>query len=336
MNCILATAAVDLALCTVGAPASAAYLQAALEYGNRASADFRAQVVDVSRENIDLLVYFSSMAAVVNFAMPAEGISTIQRVSTFFDMFLSSARIALTNVEWFIDSLNSAGTVVYRYPTDLDLFEALDPEIKSALDLLSSVSRGVRLPPTDSLELGLAAEGPLANDVLAYKLAVDQTKYCFAEDYHGRMKCYFSTLISVAGEEFAAGVKKMEPMAMFIIMYWGVLMDRAGKDPMLWMIVSAGRDLVDETSEVLQSSRIARIPGVQEGIAWTRRQVGLPSLPVCSLPVKTTDFVLEDGGVCRNRKCEGFPRAFEFESEVHWPLHVRGFRAKAVEYDNDG
>lgn len=71
---------------------------------------------------------------------------------------------------------------------------------------------------------------------------------------------------------------------MFILMYWGVLVQRATRDPSLWALVSEGRDVVAEASEFLLRSEIADIPGVREGIAWTRNDAGLPPLPACPLP----------------------------------------------------
>ncbi len=52
----------------------------------------------------------------------------------------------------------------------------------------------------------------------------------------------------------------------------------------MWALVSEGRDIVAESSTLLLSSDIKDIPGVREGIAWTRNEVDLFPLPGCPLP----------------------------------------------------
>jgi hypothetical protein len=128
-----------------------------------------------------------------------------------------------------------------------------------------------------------------------YSLACGQTKYIFAEEQASRMQKYYTSLFAVAGEEFAAHLKAREPMALFVIMYWAVLVDRAARREWgAWILGETGRQLVGEVSEMLLVSSIADIPGVSEGIAWTRYQVGLTPLPGCSLPSGLSGVLPED------------------------------------------
>jgi hypothetical protein len=352
LNAIFATAALDLAISSSPQQGSRAryYLRAALECITVANADFRSHVTSISPENIDLLMYFSSMAAILQFSMPSDEITitptgTIDRVATLYDMWLGSMRIGMSNLDWLMASPCPAAAVAESYGTDPELMKALDPGTQAAINLLSSVSRRVRLPhittattaatavgnavPPDaypqhdragigeidtatamatpgtdtytqmtirtthnpststtqpaSPATPLDAKGPLAHSVFSYQLAVGQTKYCFAEDHRNRAQSYFLTLFPVAGEEFAAAVRSREPMAMFVLMYWGVLIHRASRDPRTWTIRSSGRDLVAEVSQLLLTSCIVDIPGVREGIAWTRFQVDLGPLEGCEL-----------------------------------------------------
>jgi hypothetical protein len=219
------------------------------------------------------------MVAVFSFATPTEGMSTIRRVGRYFDMILGSINLIAPNVQWLLDSHASASSVVVNYKVDLELMTAIDQETTAAINLLRSVGRLVRIRSPSNADAAVAGkEAPLAIEVPAYRFAIGQTLYCFAEDVTGRIKGYFETVILAGGSEFVAGIMNLEPMALFVLMYWGVLVDRVGKDPMMWAIGSAGRDLVGEISDVLTSSQIADVPGVAEGIEWTRRQVKLPSL----------------------------------------------------------
>ncbi|KAK0716378.1 hypothetical protein B0H67DRAFT_491001 [Lasiosphaeris hirsuta] len=305
LNAILAAAAMDIAITSApiatttyetavtrsprGHSSSLNYLRAALEYGNRASADFRSQVTCVSRDNIDLVVYFSSMAAVIAFAtspyLESSNGSTLDRVVTYFDMLISSARIHLHHTQWLLESPCPAGVVASEYSINLGLLEELDAGTRTAIDLLSSVARQVRLPQP----------GVTASEVLAYQLAVGQTKYCFAEDHRGRIKNFFVTLPTVAGDVFTTAMRAREPVALFITMYWGVLVHRAAEDPQMWAAGATGQQLVGEVSEMLLSlSGIAGIANIREGIAWTRSQVGLEPLPGCLLSAVTGRLLLED------------------------------------------
>jgi hypothetical protein len=74
--------------------------------------------------------------------------------------------------------------------------------------------------------------------------------------------------VSLVDNDFVVAVQQSEPMALLIVMYWGVLMHRAANDVMQWMLMSAGL-----------SSQIIDVPRVLEGIIWTRQQVNLPRLP---------------------------------------------------------
>ncbi|KGM91965.1 uncharacterized protein PADG_11943 [Paracoccidioides brasiliensis Pb18] len=61
-------------------------------------------------------------------------------------------------------------------------------------------------------------------------------------------------------------------MAWFILLYFGVLLDRAGRDYM-WWVGSAGRDLVEEVSDILLYSPIAKIPEGPAGITKDKKRI---------------------------------------------------------------
>jgi hypothetical protein len=319
LNAIFATAALDLSLSSdsnEALSASGMYTRAVQKYASRAITDFHTQVTTMTRENIDLVFYFSSLVGVVNFSMSAyKNMSITDRVCDYAHMALSSNRIVFENFELLMASSSPLSTVVRDFGVDLALLDALDPETKVALALLSSVSRQVRIPatspaipaiPTGTVlaeEATLEALGeqagaenkmPLVSDAYTYQLAIGQMKYCFAEDHAGRLKGYFHTVFAVAGAPFVNALRVREPMALFIFLYWGVLVHRATKDPALWALVSEGQDVVSEASKQLLCSDIAAVPGVREGIAWTRSQVGLPALPGCPLPVELASSGIVD------------------------------------------
>jgi hypothetical protein len=279
MNGILALSALELARSS-GTPT--AYLPAALEYSNKASVNFRAELSNITQDNLHLLYYFAMMAAAFNFAVPSEQMSAIDRIGIAFDMVIGAQQIAEVNMEWLKDSPISANTV-------LDLGKAtmqiLDSDTLAALDRLTAVSRYMSpsWPATmmERMKLHVAKMGvtsPPESERDMYWLAIAQLKYCFAEDARGLIVGYCLSFIPTAGADYIWAVRKQEPVALFMLMYFGVLMDRYGEDPRMWWIAKTGHDLVKEASEILLRTPVAMIPDGREGIAWTRRQVGLPPL----------------------------------------------------------
>ncbi|KAM0329279.1 hypothetical protein ACHAQA_004584 [Verticillium albo-atrum] len=301
MNGIFAITALDLATDLTNAEARV-YRRAALEYSNKASVDFRSQLSDINADNICYLYYFAMISAFFNFAMPAEHLTCLERITMAFDMILGASSIAWTNFDWMIQGPDSTSAVIERYTVDLGLMNEIDGDTMIALSYLSTVVRELRLPGPD----GTPDKGPIANELWEYQLAVGQTKYCFAEEKLNRLKCYYLSLITVAGVDFAARVRQREPMALFVVMYWAVLLDRATDDPMVWWstpwtsTTTVGMDLVAETSELLSTSAIALIPEGRKGIAWVRDQVRLPPLKGFDLYEEPTsldlDLLLEGDG----------------------------------------
>ncbi|KAN0102978.1 hypothetical protein V8E51_011291 [Hyaloscypha variabilis] len=281
MNGILALSALELARASA---TSATYLPAAIEYSNKASADFRVQLCNITRDNLHLLYYFAMIAATFNFALPPEQMTSIDRIGIAFDMVIGATAIATTNIEWLMDSPMTLGTVLDLGRASMDL---VDSETLTALDYMVSVSS--QMSPkliaeekeTMKVEIGGQEQEipcPPVSEQFMYWLAIAHLKYCFAEDARSLIKGYCMTFIPLSGTDFIWAIRKQEPVALFVLMYFGVLMDRYGADTKAWWIMTTGRDLVKEASEILLRSPVAMMDDGREGIAWTRRQVGLPPL----------------------------------------------------------
>jgi len=271
MNGILAIAAVDLARSS----GESNHLVAALEYSNKASADFRAQLCDINQDNLHLLYYFAMLAAVFNFAVPFEQMSTMDRMKMGFDMLLGATNIALTNIKWLFERNHSLNVVAGFEKATIDI---LDADTKLALDRFTTVCSHLGVPAASEDILGARVEDHLDGKDSMYRKAIAQLKYCFAEDARDLIKGYCLSLVPVAGPDFGVAMRNLDPLTLFIVMYFGVLLDRMARDPTAWWISSMGKDLVQCVSEILQRSPIAQIPDGRKGISWTRQQVGLPAL----------------------------------------------------------
>ncbi|KAJ6437414.1 C6 transcription factor [Purpureocillium lavendulum] len=289
---VLALAALDAALHTPAEDLATSryYRRAALEYCTKASVEFRdaMNTQAITRDTLYLLSTFGCMAGYFNLAVRdedvngAERLSTLDRVHASFIMFIGCAQTAAINLEWLFDSPTSARLAAEEYYPRLEFLDLLDFETRTAINRMSTVNRIVRLPPTgDPAVDSEDGQGPISYDVWSYRLAVGQTKYCFAEEATGRIKGFLVSLPCMCGPEIVEGIRTREPMAMFILMYWGVLLDKCAADPWLWWAGTTGRDLVDESSQLLVRSPVFGLEDIREGVAWARRQVGLEAvLPV--------------------------------------------------------
>lgn len=292
MNITFASAAADLAQASVGTKRYSTYLCAALEYSNKASSDFRNQLQDINEDNIDLLFLFAMISAFCNFATPLKNRGIMDRVNDLIDLVLGGCDLTYINFKWLVKKPGSVSAVLRYPPATMDF---LDFDTKFALEQLAFVSTQILVSASenpsaicrDRLALYLGANDTppenkmnlkLASEVLLYKALMAQLKQSFAEENRGMIQGYFVSVVAVGGRDFANQIKALEPMALFILMYIGVLLGKASANRMTaWWTASAGRDLVEELTNILEMSPIALIPEGREGMSWCRRQVGLPN-----------------------------------------------------------
>lgn len=59
-------------------------------------------------------------------------------------------------------------------------------------------------------------------------------------------------------------------------MYFGILLDMMEKkgNTMAWWLRGQGKEIVSDLSQILNGSPVARLPDVQDAIAWARQKVG--------------------------------------------------------------
>lgn len=287
MNGIFAMAAIDIALHDFCPPATKAkYFRTALQYCNKATAEFRIHLQNINQENLHLLYYFAMLAAVFNFATSFEEKNTLERMDTAFEMLLGATNIAIVNITWLLDSPSSIRDVAKDVTSELlkggNPFDSVDLEAKRALDCATSVWRNISKSTISDGELGNIGEELFSSsgegDARYYDLVIKQLKHCFAEDARDKIKFYCFSLISLAGGRFLKDIKRRIPMALFLEMFFAVLLDRSSRDPMAWWADDIGKDMVNEISRILQGSVITQTPEGQEAILWARQQVGLPDL----------------------------------------------------------
>ncbi|EER36354.1 conserved hypothetical protein [Histoplasma capsulatum H143] len=109
---------------------------------------------------------------------------------------------------------------------------------------------------------------------------------------NGKFKGMFYTILAVGGRELTAAFQGHEPLALFVMMFWAVLVHRSRKSITMWWVGDIGKDIVDEISEVLVTSPLVRFDGVGETILWARREAGLDSSTDSDLSPSSLSFLV--------------------------------------------
>jgi hypothetical protein len=279
MNGLLAAAAADLANFP-GNEDRGTYIRAALEYGNKASAEFRAELPNLNGDNILLLYHFAMLSTLYHFALPMENHSAMSRITAIFHLVLGATAIVAPNLKLVFQASDYFRAMAYKRPASLDCME---PGSKVAIDHLYTLSEHIRAPSKHDDAAALTSSNiPPCSESLFYRIAIAQLAQSFAEELGGSMKCYFLTVIPVGGPKLVKAMELGEPMAWYIVMYLGVILHRLKGDKMLWWGLSTGQSLVREVSEFLLATHTYVLPGASEAIKWARQAAGLPDLTLPS------------------------------------------------------
>jgi hypothetical protein len=277
LNGIFATSALELAASSSETEA-ATYVRAGLEYYDRASSAFRAELSSVTSENHLAVLMFSLMATAINVAIPQfhhdgtghESNSMLSRVAVLFDLINGAASIALVSMDWLLGSSLSheiqAVTPIQENPSNF-----LDSSISAALERLCLINKALH-PGLDGEPNSKEYDGSSTYE--SYANAISNLERCFAEDARGVIKCYCILFPSLAGQNYALFLKDSQPLAFLILMHWAVLLDRIEKD--YWWATMVGKNLMGELFRHLQTSPMAQQVDWRRAMLWTFEQIGHP------------------------------------------------------------
>lgn len=277
---IFAMSALEAAICAgpdMDEAESAMYVRAAMEYYDKGSGAFRAQLLEVSPENIHSVYMFSYMAMAINMALSqcvpdGDGNqSMLGRITVLLELFLGSSSIAVRHMDWLLDGPIS--TLIIRAGLLLmpAIMQPIDESTDAALSRLTAVvNSGVSIPNDDQ-----AAKEAASSRLEAYQNAATNLCVCFSVDVNSRMTGFCVAFPSLAGRDFTLGVKNSEPVALFILLHWAILLQRLGD--WMWWAGSVGRRLVQEIADVLANMYpdLATTPEWRDGIVWACEQVGI-------------------------------------------------------------
>lgn len=284
MHGMFAMSALEAALCAgpgMDEAERTLYVRRAMEYYDKGSGAFRAQLLDVSPENIHSVYMFSFMAMAINMALSQcvhdnpQQENMLGRITLLLELFLGSSSIAVRHMDWLLEGPISSMIMCAGLQLMPALLQPIDSETNSALERLMSVVKNRTSTPSP-IDDSQAAQDAASSRLEAYQNAAMNLRICYGVDINSQMNSFCVAFPSLAGREFTMGVKNSEPVALFILLHWAVLLQRLGD--WMWWAGSVGRRLVQEISDVLMQSysQLATTQEWRDGIAWASGQVGIP------------------------------------------------------------
>ncbi|KAH7161231.1 hypothetical protein EDB81DRAFT_643778 [Dactylonectria macrodidyma] len=263
------------------------YVKLALEHYDKASRAYRKEIENITPGNLKAVYVFSSIAVLVNMAIPqceemvggGEPQSIMARIVALFDLLLGGASIVQDNIDMLLADPEAAAPM----QAGLDALNSapwkpLPSNVEAALTRASVVvDKGVHIPDE---HVDAAGREAALSRIQLYRTTVCGLRMCFLEDSKEMIRGLCIAFPALAGPGFADELKSADPIALFLMMHWGVLLHHLGKT--IWWAKTIGRRMVAEISETLLSAQIGPpLEGVQElheGIAWAREETGFPSL----------------------------------------------------------
>ena len=248
------------------------YVNAALEYHNLASSSFRAQLMDLTPANHQPMFALSSILMIMGLALPrftvptGERIGMLDHILTFFDLVKGFIVVVWTKQDaWRSDPLLEN----YKEWDELPV-QTLEPDLQTALDRL--VALNDRVHGAD----GQAGGSMTALQRMSYHAACRRSIFflkdgfskCVEPDYRG----YCLAWPFQSGKDYISAVKDKEPIALLILMHWGVLLESLSYTPHVWWADSVGNNLVEDLSHVIG---LQADDELTYSVEWARQRVGL-------------------------------------------------------------
>ncbi|KAM0432219.1 hypothetical protein ACHAPT_004755 [Fusarium lateritium] len=257
------------------------YVKLALEYYDKASRAFRAQLENVTPDNVQKMFMFSFLAVGVNMALAqCEGMiafeqNILERMVALWELLMGNASIANKYYDVLISGALSQSTeaILLKTSQQAQTPVSLSAETEAALERLSTIIEKAAQPRASG---GSDPEVQTEDSVrtLVYRSSFAAIKTCFEMDSKDLYKGAAIGFPALAGRDFGAALKNSDPVAMFLMMHWGVQLHALGK--LAWWVGSFGQKMVRELSGMLWESELGKDdPGWRENITWARIEVEL-------------------------------------------------------------
>ncbi|KAF4497384.1 Sterol uptake control 2 [Fusarium agapanthi] len=221
----------------------------------------------------DYDTYYAKLA-VDAFEELHEGV--LERMVTLWELLMGNASIANQHFDALISGALSRSTEALMLRTQLqtETPTSLSKETEEALESLSTIiNKACETPsgstPNDQSEAGVR--------ISSYRTSFSAIQACFVQDSKDIFKGMAIGFPALAGRDFGLALKSSDPVALLLMVFWGVQLDTLGK--IAWWVGTFGKKMVDEVSEMLWEPdpefEVMDMSEWRECIAWARAEVGL-------------------------------------------------------------
>ena len=240
------------------------YISTALEYQDLALNNFRAEMVKVTESNHQAAFAFSLFTMILSIAMPQyDGSSMVEGMVLHFELMRGIGSIYTSSSDW----LQGGPFTANVRPFDELPIAPLEASIEVALERLGTLNDERNDPARQGSR---AARLQAISHQAVCRKAIFHLEECFARCMEPLHRGHSLAWLSMAGPEYVEAIKKSEPVALFILMHWGVLAEMISEG--VWWAKDAGKNLVDQLSSTIH---VGDDPVLQAGISWARAKVGL-------------------------------------------------------------
>ncbi|KAL4778959.1 hypothetical protein BJX76DRAFT_362213 [Aspergillus varians] len=253
MKGILATASLHIAS-SMESSSAISYNNTALEYHNQTLTPFRHAIDDISPENCDAVFAHSVVTTIISIALPQlapekdERIGACRKIVLATELLQGVSKILKICREWLTLKPFTGGCHFWDRSNI-----GLDVETEAALENLSAL--------TD--EIANAEQHGM------FKEAVKVLRQCFTRYANSRDIASVLAWLATADKAFVYALTSRQPLALLILMYWGVLLHELhGR---LWWARNSGSALVIELLAELRSSH----PRWESILLWPKQRIGL-------------------------------------------------------------
>lgn len=257
MNGILAIASLHVAA-TLTSPASLSYVDSALQYNDLAFGPFQRALDNLSPTNCEAVLAHSIITMVLGVALPRmtvdheAGGSMIENITVVVGLLKGVGNIFRISRLW----LKSGTLFTSKGDFWASEFQRLDEPTEHAFQELRSLN-------SDTIS---------ATDPARYRInedAIEVLLRCFRRFTQDRDPGSVLAWLAVVDKEFVVGIQHREPLALLILMYWGVLLNWL--DGSFWWARNAGKTLVGELSVMLEPGNMQW----EVALLWPQQQIAL-------------------------------------------------------------
>lgn len=281
LNGIFALSAADMYL-----SGHAEFEGPAYRFAQQAREDIHRRLPHITKDDVIGLHAMAYLSDLFNYMMAHQ--TAYFRVVNSFYATHRTLEVILKELNWRPPCL----TAVQRAIAPIDPWLAfLDENACLGLSFLDVVADSFHVPVIDSstapeTAAAAAAAAPssaigntaAARTIPAYRDAVNEVRRAFGEEPRGVIKLYVLFFGTNVPQHFFRQAFRYEPMAMFVFMYLGVVLYKTGQDPSYWWTRDLGKDLVEETADMLERTVMMGLEAGKGGIMWARNEVGIAAI----------------------------------------------------------